>query len=148
MSDVIATKPCTSGDKVYDNAESWRDRCNTCTCDQGKIRCTQMTCAPSNCFDQETRSNCTCLKKPDADCITPPCRGWGECANNLAIRGGPGLCVPDMGSERLSSSCAKVVIAFHIALLPAVSPHFDTQTLNVFLSHSWHNCSIIEPSYV
>lgn len=77
-----------------------------------------MTCAPSNCFGQSTSSNCTCVKKLDADCITPPCRAWGECAQKVAQRGGRDVCMPDTGSEGLSANCAKVVIAFHILLLP------------------------------
>lgn len=58
------------------------------------------------------------MKKHDADCITPPCREWGECVNNLPYKGGPELCTPDIGSEGLSATCAKVVIAFQVFLLP------------------------------
>lgn len=108
---------CSDGETIHQHGEKWTKLCNTCTCSNGKSACTEDVCSPSNCYDQKSDVNCTCVTKLDADCITPPCGPWGECLRKEALSSEE-TCLPDAENEQLSKDCAKLVIAFERLSLP------------------------------
>ncbi|XP_071943236.1 protein kinase C-binding protein NELL2a-like [Antedon mediterranea] len=40
---------CTVNDITYQHGETWIDRCDNCTCSEGKVSCGPMTCPAPNC---------------------------------------------------------------------------------------------------
>ncbi len=36
---------CTYNNQVYKNGESFKDNCNTCSCQNGQVACTLMACS-------------------------------------------------------------------------------------------------------
>ena len=116
----VTTEFCKVGNVIHKHNESWQDCCNTCMCLSGNIICSKKLCAPNNCYDKRRTTNCTCIPKLNADCITPPCEPWGECAAKVAMSSTE-ACMPEVEKDKLTVDCAKLVIVFERKLLPPVS---------------------------
>lgn len=111
---------CRYVDQLFEHGESWQNDCNRCTCHNGTTDCTKVVCGPLNCYKNHYL-NCSCRQKHDTDCLTPPCRQWGECGSFKTASISRGGCVPSNTEVNLSENCALLNINFEKVKLPVVS---------------------------
>ncbi|XP_059481287.1 protein jagged-1b isoform X2 [Neocloeon triangulifer] len=113
---------CEKGDVIYELDCSWRghfikpnvswtEDCNTCTCLNGRVSCTNVWCGPRNC--REPQHACTgpqkCVNAPPENCLASECEPWGVCRPiSYALQDRPPSpdCWPNQAV--LSSRCARL----------------------------------------
>lgn len=108
---------CNTSDGFYRHNESWPVDCNECKCYDGQIKCTNIWCGPTNCLENNVDDiDCSC-HAVDVQCITPPCKQWGECQLKpmQVENGGCSVLTPE---DELSYNCAKVELVFDTSNLP------------------------------
>ncbi|XP_044728206.1 protein jagged-1b isoform X2 [Chrysoperla carnea] len=119
-----------NGNYLVNNA-TWFNDCNTCICEEGKVKCTRVWCGLGNCLGQSTpngrsvicQSNQVCVPSPRESCLTAPCTPWGECRNLESGRrvGPPSLPAPQScwpNQATLSNACARLTLLLDRNKLP------------------------------
>jgi von Willebrand factor type C domain. len=118
--DDQTSRSCVYRNETYENKAIWKDDCNQCRCIRGIVRCNRVKCGPRNCYEDPSKANCVCREKTDVDCVTPPCRRWGECVTYETSSIQKGGCTPSLYKPSLNADCSTVNIKFEKVLLPTV----------------------------
>lgn len=101
MDPVPKAKSCSYKGKQYSDGETFKDLCNTCTCTNGKVSCTEMACIlkPGKC--PESKMPGICILGCTSDWSCP---GVQKCCSN-----GCGLlCMQPIGAVSNQPNCAGV----------------------------------------
>lgn len=116
---------CLWNSQYFSHNSSWSDECNTCTCINGKVRCTRIWCGPGNCMERPSlcHPNQVCVPAAREACLAPGCEAWGECRD---LGSGKRVGLPEMpappdcwpNQARLSNTCARLSLLFDRAKLP------------------------------
>ena len=114
-----------------DHGSSWRENCNTCTCNDGAVKCTRVLCPPQNCIPHDTNHFPTCeehgsrcIEMKNVSCLREPCPRFGECVGKDGEQEKEGDIEAmiklecDPRSNEVSDDCAKVHIVFSKDKLP------------------------------
>ncbi|KAK7103541.1 hypothetical protein V1264_018417 [Littorina saxatilis] len=124
-------KSCEHNRRGYYDGTVWEHECNSCKCDNGKVRCTKIWCGPHNCLTHpnmtapayECATDHTCVVQTQQTCLTPPCLPWGQCVPTASVlmdtRGAPGVqssCLPN--AARLTTTCARIQLIFDMTKMP------------------------------
>ena len=123
---------CQRNHKERDHGSSWRESCNTCTCDDGAVKCTRVLCPPQNCISEDLlrcEPGSRCIEIQNVSCLREPCPRFGECVGKDGKQEKEGDIEAmvklecDPRSNEVSDDCAKVHIVFSKDKLPIVSNH-------------------------
>lgn len=115
------------------HGSSWLESCNTCTCSDGTVKCTQVVCPPLNCISRDTNrvqgceeSGFKCIER-NVSCLREPCPRFGQCEGNKEVnREGDKEAIFKLkcdpaSSNRVTEDCAKVHLVFSKEKLPKVN---------------------------
>ncbi|XP_025103918.1 protein jagged-1b-like [Pomacea canaliculata] len=123
-------KSCEHNRRIFPDGMTWEHECNSCTCDNGKVRCTKIWCGPRNCLTHpnltESAMECaldhTCVVQTQKMCLTPPCLPWGLCVPTVSVvsdatpPGADPSCVPN--AAHLTTTCARMQLVFDMSKMP------------------------------
>ncbi|XP_014670185.1 PREDICTED: protein jagged-2-like [Priapulus caudatus] len=143
-------RSCVRDRQQYPDGQTWREGCNSCTCNDGNVDCTQLWCPSSNCLSGDPASRCPisqqCIMVADATCFTPPCMPWGECRDPVV----PASVAPSHDCRpnhaELSSSCVRISLFFdknkmpvgitveYLCTMISRLPHLVAMTINNHLT--------------
>lgn len=114
--------------QYFANNSNWQQRCNTCSCLDGQIRCTSLWCGFTNClFSGCENPNQVCMALPRENCLSPPCLEWGECRDLISGNKDGVSVLPALLSCRpnqavLSDFCTRLSLYVNVSKLrPAVT---------------------------
>ncbi|XP_078593136.1 protein jagged-1-like isoform X1 [Branchiostoma floridae x Branchiostoma japonicum] len=119
----LQRQPCWGSGGLFAHGTKWEDECNTCSCRNGEVVCSQIWCGPEVCFagDGNTMDSMECppgqycMVPTEDSCFTPPCGRWGHCRTpGLDLPSGPvsrtTTCLPN--TTELDNNCAKITLMF------------------------------------
>ncbi|KAG1672637.1 Protein jagged-1 [Nymphon striatum] len=122
----------TSVSSVYYVDNKWNDICQSCTCLNGHLSCTNIWCNQGNCLigdtgsynTQSSHSACSsdkrCFKISKEVCLRPPCFPRGECRpkENYTAKLEHSLSMCSPRKAEVSGTCAKITLMFDKTFLP------------------------------
>ncbi|XP_076100545.1 protein jagged-2-like [Mytilus galloprovincialis] len=121
---------CLFNRRTYPDKSKWEHECNSCSCENGVVTCSQIWCGPSNCLNNsryvgnviECSEGQTCVIQTDKICFTPPCVPWGHCEDLRENKDTIPYHVDsncESNSPQLSNNCAKILLIFDKSKTPA-----------------------------
>ncbi|KAL1513034.1 hypothetical protein ABEB36_002517 [Hypothenemus hampei] len=119
---------CLWNSHTLENNVTWQHECNTCSCNNGVVKCTRIWCGLGNCrapnqLNIMCNLNQVCVPASAETCLSPPCLPSGECRDLESGRRvkppelpSPSSCWPNQAV--LSNTCARLTLLVDKLKLP------------------------------